>query len=579
MKKITLLLALVCSMSLFATRYLVQSGAPGSATWRAATGEEVLVDLTVNGQTLNAWLTATFASFPEGDEIWIAAGTYQVAAIFNIPANFKVYGGFAGTEATIADRAKGANAWDFSNETIIDGNNAVAIFGCASNRVALFDGLTLTKGYISGNSAAITVRPGVVVQQCKFLSNVATGQGGAILMNGGGEVYNSYFYDNAANMGGAVHLGGTGASVVSGCLFDSNKAITGANKQGGALRSQSSLATISNCIFRNNEAASNGSAVYTQVDIAAANKIINCVFYGNKTKSALYLRGGAVYNSTIANNDGGAVYIATKDGQVYNSAIWGETRAKASVSGVNVAGVEFKNNASVTIPAADLWITTDNVQLDTLATEPAYPHFANIATNDWSLTYQSPMLNAGNGSIANVPVTDINGLARPQGSAYDAGAYELQYYNTTVTFNAGGQVNALASGAVLSEPKGKPLVFNIIPASGQSVASVKYNDVEVKDEVVSGVYTAPALAADATLVVEFSTTTSVNELRSGLMVFASAKSIEIRGLEAGETVTVYHMNGARMFHAAANGSEIAVPASRGIYLVKVADNILKVIVQ
>lgn len=576
MKKITLLLALVCSMSLFATRYLVQSGAPFSATWRAAGAGEVLVDLTVNGQSLNAWLSATFASFPEGDEIWMAAGTYQVAAIFNIPANFKLYGGFTGTETNIADRVKGSNPWDYTNETIIDGNNAVAIFGCASNRVALYDGLTLTKGYISGNSSAITVRPGVIVQNCKFLNNAATGQGGAILMNGGGEVYNSYFYNNSANLGGAVHIGGTTAAVVSGCLFDSNKAIAGANMQGGAIRSQSSMATISNCVFRNNEAAGNGSAVYTQVDVVAANKIINCVFYGNKTKSALYLRGAAVYNSTIANNDGGAVYIATKDGQVYNSAIWGETRAKASVSGVNVAGVEYKNNASVIIPAADMWITTDNVQLDTLATEPAYPHFANVATNDWSLTYQSPMLNAGNGSIANVPSTDINGVARPQGSAYDAGAYELQYYNTTVTFNAGGQVNALASGAVLAEPKGKELVFNIIPNSGQSVASVKYNDTEVKDELVEGVYTAPALTANATLVVEFSTTTSLNQLRDGLTVFSGRNSIEINGLQVGESVSVYHMNGARIFSTFAVGTSISVPANSGIYLLKIAGKVIKV---
>ena len=80
-------------------------------------------------------------------------------------------------------------------------------------------------------------------------------------MNGGGEIYNSYFYNNSAYLGGAVHIGGSGASIISGCLFENNKAIAGGNKQGGAIRSQSTLATIINSKFLNNEAAGNGSAI------------------------------------------------------------------------------------------------------------------------------------------------------------------------------------------------------------------------------------------------------------------------------------------------------------------------------
>ena len=579
MKKITLLLVLVCSMSMFATRYLVQTGAPGAATWRAEGAGEVLVDLTVNGQSLNAWLSATFpTSFPSGDEIWLVAGTYNIAAVYNIPANFTMYGGFAGTETATSERVQGANPWDFVNETIIDGGNAVTIFGCASNRVALYDGLTLTKGYFSGNSGAMMLRLGVVVRNSKFINNVATGQGGAVLMNGGGEIKNSYFSGNTAPMGGAVHVGGTGASLISGCLFENNKSIAGSNMQGGAIRSQSSNAIIQNSTFINNEAAGNGSAIYTQVDVAVANKIINSIFYGNKTKSALYLRGAAVYNSTVVNNDAGGVYLATKDAQIYNSVFWADAKAKATVSGVNVAGIEFKNNAAITIPGSDQWVISDNVQLDTLISETNYPYFADPENNDWQITYQSPLLNTGSGAISGVPAVDFLSVSRPQGASYDIGAYELPYFNTTVTFNAGGTVNALTSGDVLSEPKGKPLAFTITPSGGQQVASVKYNNVEVKEELVDGVYTAPALTANATLVVEFSATTSVTEINSGFVCFANGNSIEIRGMKAGEEINVYSITGAALFTQKAVNNSMSVPVARGIYIVKAANQVKKVVV-
>lgn len=582
MKKITLLLALVCSMSMFATRYLVQLGTGGAATWRAAEAGETLVDLTVAGQSLNTWLSATFStSFLSGDEIWLTKGTYNVTAVYNIPANFTIYGGFIGTETSTTQRVKGTNAWDFTNETIIDGGNTVTIFGCASNRVALFDGLTFTKGYISGNSGALTTRLGVVVRNSKFLNNNATGQGGAVLMNAGGEIYDSYFGGNNAAMGGAVHIGGTGASVISGSTFENNKTISGSNMQGGAIRSQSSNAIVQNSIFYNNEAAGNGSAIYTQVDVAAANKIKNCLFYGNKTKSALYLRGAAVYNSTVVNNDGGGVYTATKDAQIYNSVFWASNKAKATVSGVNVAGVEYKNNASITIPAVELWTIADNIQLDTLSSEANYPYFADPSTNNWQLTYLSPILNMGSSSISGVPTLDFLGVARPQGASYDIGAYELPYYNTTVTFNTGGTVNALTSGDILFEPKGKPLAFTITPDTGKKIKSVLYNGAEVKSEIVEGVYTTPALIANATMVVEFEVdlSTSTNDLQSKIQCFAANGQVQLRGLSEGDMVAIYSVTGAGIYNQSARSSEMALSLNKGIYIVKVDGKVTKVVVE
>jgi hypothetical protein len=50
------------------------------------------------------------------------------------------------------------------------------------------------------------------------------------------------------------------------------------------------------------------------------------------------------------------------------------------------------------------------------------PLFANAAGGDFHLTAQSPAVDHGKASAA---VTDADGNPRPQGAAFDIGAYEL----------------------------------------------------------------------------------------------------------------------------------------------------------
>lgn len=589
MKKITLLLALVCSMSLFATRYLVQTGAPGAAAWRAAGAGEVLVDLTVNAQSLNAWLSASFpTSFPSGDEVWLVAGTYNVAAVYGYQANFKIYGGFSGSENSLSERVNGVNPWDFVNGTVIDGGESTKIFTAAGPRLAVFDGLTMTNAKVTGASGgALEARDGVTINACKFINNSTNGNGGAVILNGGGVISNSYFSGNSGNSGGAVHVGGgTGiTSSITNCFFENNAVYGYANNLGGALRSQfAGTLTVSNCIFRNNSAAGSGSAIHIQL-AAATNftTVSNSLIYGNTGKGAFYMLGGTLNNVTVVNNVEGGVYVASASipSKIYNSVFWGTGNSGAITSVVNNAVAIVQNTASLSFQTN--FTGTNNINNVLLNASNSgselgvyYPEFIDPETNNWELGYKSALLNTGQ-TIALV-TTDFNGVARPQGSAYDIGAHELQYFNTTVTFNSGGTVNALTSGDILTEPKGKPLVFTITPSGGQVIASVKYNDVEVKEELVEGVYNAPALSANATLEVEFSTTTSVNEINKSFACFTSGNMVQLSGITTGDEVSLYSISGARLFNMIAVSTEMSVPVSRGIYLVKVADKVKKVVV-
>ncbi|MDD3491228.1 MAG: T9SS type A sorting domain-containing protein [Paludibacter sp.] len=594
MKKITLLLALslMCSFSAFATRYLVQSGASGAATWRAAGEGETLVDLTVAGKTLNAWLTAT--TFTNADEIWVIKGTYVFSAVYAFPtAGLDVYGGFIGTETTLTERSKGTDPWTFTNETILEGNNnTVQIFTPGGARVnTIIDGLTINKAGVAGG-AAIVGRDGMTFQYCKFTNNISTGNGGALLLNGGGNVNSCYFGNNKGNSGGALHCG-TAAGLTSGitnCIFENNQAAGGANNLGGALRSQAAgTLNIDNCIFRNNDAVANGSAIHIQL-AAATNftTLSNCLIYGNTTKAAVYMLGGTMNNCTVANNPEGGVYVAsaTIPSKIYNSVFWGpDTKSGGISSPASNSVAVIQNTAYTSIQSANFTGTsnTNNILLDfenTGSTEGSfYAGFADPLNNNYSLTYQSALLNNGQ-TIASV-TTDLTGLARPQGAAYDIGAYELAYYNLTVTFNEGGTVNELTSGVVLSEPKGKAIAFTITPASGKSVKSVLYNNAEVKTELVEGVYTTPALTANSTLAVEFedNLSTGINTEKQSFLCFSNGNQIEVQGLNAGEKVELYNVTGARMAVSNAENSKVSFNTGKGIYIVKVSDKVQKVVVR
>lgn len=589
MKKITLLFALLLSLNAFSVRYLVQMGTAGAPVWRAAVTGEVLVDLTVEAKTLNAWFTAT--TFTNADEVWIINGTYNFTAAYAFPtAGLDVYGGFAGTETDIAQRAKALQAWTFVNETILEGNNnTVQIFTPGGARVnTIIDGLTINKAG-AGGGAAIIGRDGMVFRNCKFTNNISTGNGGALLLNGGGSVYGSYFANNKGNSGGAVHRGGGDgiSSEIINCVFESNQAAGGANNLGGALRSQATgPLNVDQCVFINNSAVGNGAAIHIQLAAATNNTTVsNSLIYGSTTKGAIYMLGGTLRNVTAVNNVDGGVYVASTSiaSSIYNSVFWGAGNSGAVTSVASNAAAVLQNNAITNLQSANftgsnntnnIIISADNSGADEGV---FYPNFADPSANDWQITHMSALLNAG--QTFATQANDVLGVARPKGGAFDIGAYELPYFNVNIDYTEGGEVLNHAAASVLSAPKGKMLEFTIQPNSGQTIASVLYNNVEVKDQLQSNVFVTPALLADATLVVAFSTTTNVDATISNLKVFANENGIELNGLSTGQNIVVYNANGMRVLYETANANTMSISLKKGFYVLKVGADVHKVMVK
>lgn len=351
------MLVMLMSIPAFSAKYLVQLGSPGAASWRAAIEGETPVDLTVAATDFDSWYNGvTFAS---GDEVWIAGGIYVINAQIVLKNGVSLYGGFAGTETGVGQRAKGAKAWDFNNETVIDANlGNFGVFPVLTYTiVAVLDGITvknMQREATSGNpaiglftgtltvqnckfqdnkstrisgtaimTAGLIVRAGVTVQNCYFKNNQMADweggngnvRGGAISVAGDAIVKNCTFEDNfAKGGGGAVSIYSHGAApYVCGGYFENCSFINnngGTMNGGGAvvffsLAIDPSTTTFKNCTFSGNQAATGGAICLTQGNTTGQTlmRIEDCIFENNTANTgaggALWLTPGTPANHTV----------------------------------------------------------------------------------------------------------------------------------------------------------------------------------------------------------------------------------------------------------------------------------------
>ncbi|MHC4526340.1 MAG: S8 family serine peptidase, partial [Planctomycetota bacterium] len=75
----------------------------------------------------------------DGDEIWVAKGTYVLTDTINVDEAIRIYGGFDATETQRSQRD-----WE-NNVTTVDGNDSVRCFYVSAD--CTVDGLTITKGH------------------------------------------------------------------------------------------------------------------------------------------------------------------------------------------------------------------------------------------------------------------------------------------------------------------------------------------------------------------------------------------------------------------------------------------------
>ncbi len=466
-------MALLISQNILATRYFVKANASGSN----------------NGTSwANAFtsLQSALAVATSVDEVWVAAGTYKPHAssqsvAFVIPSGLKVYGGFAGNEATLAAR----------NMALINTTNQTTLSGDLSSNDVGFSNQTDNSYRVVTflNAVSTTTLDGFrILGGNNTLGNTTAGFGGGIYNNGSGSgnssnptIANCTITYCSAFLGGGMYndglSGGNASPTITNCIFISNQADDSGAGLANYGTSGNSSPTINRCSFIGNSATFNSGAINNHGESGICNPIItNCVFIGNYAAN----NGGAMVNTgtnggtstpNITNcsfsgnrvgNVGGVIRNNTANPVLKNSIIWGNSSLFDNNGGSVTATYSIVEGA---------YAGTGNLNVNPLFTiQPAFAS-APTTTGDLHLPANSPGVNAGTNTGA--PTTDLDGNSRPfSGTITDMGAYELQAVggcsqvaSSTATMTWTGSVSTDWTNPCNWTPNGVPTATNptVIP--------------------------------------------------------------------------------------------------------------------
>jgi hypothetical protein len=311
-----------------------------------------------------------------GIEVWVAEGTYTPGASrsdsFASKSGVRVFGGFAGGETVRQERDWTAHPVILSGE--IGGSAATdncyhVVRAEASNPTAMFNGVTITRGYANGGGAD-------------------SEGGGVRALSGGVTLANVRIIDNySSTMGGGISTSTPGTVVAVNCSFVSNQA--GLHGGGFYMDANSGSPNMAvNCVFTGNSAwRGGGIAVEGQIWIAGSDPVlVNLSLKGNSAAG----EGGGIFTST------NTFIPPSAPVTIENSILW--------------------NNSSPTGPQISRFGTTDMPVVNYSIVQGGWAGGGTqILTDDPSfadtelrLNLDSPAIDAGDSTAVPLDLADIN---------------------------------------------------------------------------------------------------------------------------------------------------------------------------
>jgi len=245
---------------------------------------------------------------------------------------------------------------------------------------------------------------------------------------------------NGIHMNGDLSQGGDG--VISGAVVEDNIIHDNGVAGGSGINGdgvQSSI--IRNNLLYNNHAS--GISLY-QIDAgqpARNNQILNnTIVMASDARWAINIQNASTGN-VVRNN------ILFNQHPFRGSIAISADSLPGFVSDTNAIMDRFSMDGGDTRVTLAAWRSASGQDSHSIVATPAML-FANFAGNDYHLSATSLARDAG-GSIANV-TDDLEGAPRPQGSAFDIGAYEFPASTAPVTLT----VTRTGNGTVTSAPAG-----------------------------------------------------------------------------------------------------------------------------
>lgn len=298
-------------------------------------------------------LQSALAIAEEGDQIWVAEGTYKPAApggsqsaTFLINKNLKIYGGFVGTETALSQRGNPADhptvlSGDLNGNDVPDnfvtnrGDNAWTVLTLTTEVTndTEIDGFTIKNGHAVGtggtgllsNGGGLRSNGNPKIKLCTFSQNFASNLGGAMsfrdLSNRTAIFEGCHFGHNLSVRGGAADVRFSNISF-SDCSFSNNQGLATLGQpfqeNGGAIFTQNSNCQFNKCTFTANSCNNGGGGVFFWVDANGNDhnlEVDSCLFEGNSAYS-----GGAIYSQTFGKNSS----VSIKNSTIRNNNAFGQ---------------------------------------------------------------------------------------------------------------------------------------------------------------------------------------------------------------------------------------------------------------
>lgn len=293
---------------------------------------------------------------------------------------------------------------------------------------------------------------GRVMQNIRAVDNDFSGMvansGGAAVMDGRGKhikVLGNYVHDN-----GIVNGRGASSKLYHSIYFD-NEDGTGTDdleiaynhiaRQGGGRGIQ---------IYHGTSSGITNVSVHHNLvhDIA-----LDGILFGQATQGGMQAYNNVVYNTAVAayQTDGASGGCLRFDSPLVVAQVFNNTFANCALDNSadsaalrfdRLSRVSFVNNlisssggngyqigtANTTVlpgSANNLWFGSGAPpSWSTTGAVNTNPMFVNAASNNFRVSASSPAVNSGASSVTSLVITDMDGNARPQGGAFDIGAFE-----------------------------------------------------------------------------------------------------------------------------------------------------------
>ena len=459
-------------------------------------------------------LQSALAAAAAGDEIWVAAGTYTPTATtdrsisFALKSGVAIYGGFAGTETSRAQRAPATNVTTLSGDIGTLGDNSdnsnTVVTAVLVDSGAVLDGFTIADG--NGGSGNSPAPPGTgaglrffiayaQISNCTFVANNADsngGLGGAIAAyGGGGTISDCLITGNSAPTGGGVYTQSVRSFSMWRSTFVNNTAY------GSAVYARGGRPLFDSCRMHDNHGGfPTVFLFYITGNDPNAPVFRNCEIIGTDPNNTVMSQSsGTFLNCTIVGPsstamDGSALRVQNSPGAYYpqvnviNAILWGN--ANPNLNYYNDGGGTFANN---------LYLSDPQFVIDPVSGQH------RIGAN-------SPAIDAGDNPSAAALQTDLEGMPRRlddpntpdtgNGTApiVDIGAYEFYPVNVSVPSDVGAcqgsqvtlQATATGFGALTYQwRRGDPVRVNINAATSSSYVINSYSsaDADTYDVVVT----------------------------------------------------------------------------------------------